>query len=116
LGGSNIHVAEDGTWTVIDFDLCGAGCRAYDLATIRQVALYQKKNTTWDLFLRGYLSTRPISDKDMAAVPLFHAIGRLWSIGVCAEKAADWGTLSLADGRFDYELAFFREWEAEHKA
>src|SRR5262249_8855231 len=57
--GWNVHVAEDGSATVFDFDGCGPGWRAYDLATFRHsLGLDPKKSATWPAFLAGYAEPR----------------------------------------------------------
>jgi Ser/Thr protein kinase RdoA (MazF antagonist) len=114
LGGGNIHIAEDQTLTVFDFDLCGPGWRAWDLAAIQRVATDQNQAGILDSFLKGYTERRPLAAADLAAVPLFGAIRHLWSLGLQASNVADWGILRVSDGILDRELAFFREWEARH--
>jgi Ser/Thr protein kinase RdoA (MazF antagonist) len=113
-GAKNIHVVEDYTSTVYDFDLCGPGWRAHDLALIAWVVMDQSQSTIWDAFIQGYIETRPLSAVDLAAVPLFHALCHLSSLGIFAENVADWGVLDMSDWLLDRELTFFRQWEAEH--
>jgi Ser/Thr protein kinase RdoA (MazF antagonist) len=110
----NFHVAEDHTLTVFDFDLCGPGWRAYDLAPIQRAARGYKNSAVWDTFLKGYTETRPLAVADLAAVPLFHTINRLWSLGMRAGNVAKWGALFMGDWYLDSQLTFFRNWEAEH--
>ncbi len=114
LGGGNIHVAEDQTLTVFDFDLCGPGWRSWDLAAIQQAAMDQNQGGAWGSFLEGYLHRRRLAVADLEAVPLFCAIHHLWRLGLQASNVADWGILRVSDSILDRELTFFREWEAEH--
>ncbi len=109
----NFHVAEDHTLTVFDFDLCGPGWRAYDLAPIQRAAQGCKNSAIWDAFLKGYTETRSLAAADLAAVPLFHTINRLWSLGMRAGNVAKWGALFMGDWYLDWQLTFFRNWEAE---
>jgi Ser/Thr protein kinase RdoA (MazF antagonist) len=110
----NFHVAEDHTLTVFDFDLCGPGWRAYDLAPIQRAARGYKNSAIWDTFLKGYTETRPLAAADLAAVPLFHTVNHLWSLGMRAGNVAKWGALFMGDWYLDWQLTFFRNWEAEH--
>jgi Ser/Thr protein kinase RdoA (MazF antagonist) len=110
----NFHVAEDDTLTVFDFDLCGPGWRAYDLAPIQRAARGYKSSIIWDAFLKGYTETRPLAAADLAAVPLFHTVNRLWSLGMRAGNVAKWGALFMGDWYLDSQLTFFRNWESEH--
>ncbi|OGO35679.1 MAG: hypothetical protein A2147_04090 [Chloroflexi bacterium RBG_16_57_8] len=114
LGGGNIHAAEDQTLTVFDFDLCGPGWRAWDLAAVQRVATDQNQAGIWDSFMKGYNENRRLAAADLAAVPLFGAIRRLWSLGLQASNVADWGILRVSDWILDSELAFFRKWETEY--
>ena len=58
------------TVTAFDFDLCGPGWLAFDLA--RWKADSEGKNpNSWASFLNGYLETRRLSEADLEAVPLF---------------------------------------------
>jgi Ser/Thr protein kinase RdoA (MazF antagonist) len=114
FGAKNIHVQGDHMCTIYDFDLCGPGWRAYDLALIAWVVMDQNKSTIWDAFVKGYTETRPLAAADLAAVPLFHVLCHLSSLGVFAENVGDWGILDMSDWLLDRELTFFREWEVEH--
>ena len=52
--GGNAHIADDGTITFFDFDCCGWGWRAYDIAVFRWGArLGGMENELWMQFLRG---------------------------------------------------------------
>jgi Ser/Thr protein kinase RdoA (MazF antagonist) len=113
-GAKNIHVTEDHACTIYDFDLCGPGWRAHDLALIAWVAMDQSKSAIWEAFIKGYKEKRPLAAADLAAVPLFHALCHLSSLGLFAENVGDWGILDMSDWLLDRELAFFRQWEAEH--
>jgi Ser/Thr protein kinase RdoA (MazF antagonist) len=53
FGAKNIHVA-GGALTVIDFDLCGPGWRAYDLAPVYRAAREAGEPKLWEAFVRGY--------------------------------------------------------------
>ncbi len=70
------------TVTVLDFDLCGAGWRAYDLLPARWQARRHRSAALWDAFLHGYREARPLSDRDLASVPLFEALRHLWGLGL----------------------------------
>jgi Ser/Thr protein kinase RdoA (MazF antagonist) len=120
FGPKNIHIAEDRTCTVYDFDLCGPSWRAYDLAPVWPAATATMdprktavKRAIWGSFLKGYTETRCLGATDLAVVPLFHSIMRLWGLGARARAVARRGALLLSDSELNRELALFREWEAE---
>jgi len=116
LNGGNIHITRDHRLTVFDFDLCGPGWRACDFAEIQWIAHYCQKTSIWEAFLSGYAESRPPAATDLAAVPVFHAVSRLFFLGLAASNAAGrWGISCMSDWYIDYEMRFFREWEAEHR-
>jgi Ser/Thr protein kinase RdoA (MazF antagonist) len=114
LAGKNIHVAEDNTLTVFDFDNCGSGWRAYDLAVVLWGMMYLTNSTIWASFLRGYTEVRRLAAVDLAAVSLFCAISHLWVLGIRANRVAVGCSVRISDWSFDRELTFFREWEAKY--
>jgi Ser/Thr protein kinase RdoA (MazF antagonist) len=114
LSADHVHVSPSGEPTLIDFDLCGEGWRAYDLAAAPYYATYKEEPESWTAFLTGYREVRNLHPVDLEAVPLFHAINRLWSLGVYARNAARWGSLTFKDAYLDSSFTFMRDWEREH--
>jgi Ser/Thr protein kinase RdoA (MazF antagonist) len=113
--GGNAHVADDGTITFFDFDCCGWGWRAYDIAVFRwRARLIEKENEYWEPFLRGYTEERTIRDIDIEAIPLFIGIRHLWLLGLQTGNGHDFGFGWMNDKYFDKALKFLREWDAEY--
>jgi len=110
----NFRVGHDGGLTVFDFDLCGPGWRVSDLAPMQRAAVGHKDRRIWRAFLSGYLDERHLSSTDLAAVPLFYAACRLWSVGMRASHVARWGALYMGDWYLDWQLRVIRQWEAAH--
>ena len=116
LSGANAAIADDGTLTFFDFENCGLGFRASDLATFRWgVAMGAHRmgvddEALWSAFLRGYAGRRPIPRRDRAAVPLFVAARHCWYLGLQAANRDHWGLAEADDAFFDAELAFLRDW------
>lgn len=114
FNGWNVHVDEKNTFTFFDFDCCGLGWRAYDLAVFRWDARSSNKaQERWASFLRGYREERSINEIDLGATPYFVAIRQVWLTGLHTGNAYDWGCNWLDDGYFDRTLEFFKKWEAE---
>jgi Ser/Thr protein kinase RdoA (MazF antagonist) len=70
------------TLTVIDFDDCGFGWHAYDIA----VALFQVQHAPdfeplQTAFLRGYRTRRALADETVALIPMFLLVRGLAVIG-----------------------------------
>ena len=110
----NFRVGHHGGFTVFDFDLCGPGWRVSDLAPMQRAAVGHKDRRIWRAFLSGYLDERQLSSTNLAAVPLFYAACRLWSVGMRASHVARWGALYMGDWYLDWQLRVLRQWEAAH--
>jgi Ser/Thr protein kinase RdoA (MazF antagonist) len=112
--GGNVHIDQDDTLTFFDFDCCGYGWRAYDIAVFRWGARGRsKEQERWPHFLRGYREVRPISEADLHATLYFVAIRQFWLLGLHASNGEDLGFGFMDDQYFDWTIKFFREWEAE---
>lgn len=112
--GGNCHVDGD-VLTFFDFDCCGRGWRAYDLAVFMWSHMVGGKPRdvarTWREFLRGYREVRPLARVDLEAVPLFVASRHIWMMGINAASAPDWGHWKMADRFLNFQLRFLRTWE-----
>jgi len=113
--GANCHATADGTVTFFDFDCCGAGWRAYDLATFRwAVTMNGADNALWTAFLAGYRERRLVRDADWDVIPTFVPIRHLWWMGTHIAHRSKWGAEWQGDRYVDQGLAFLRTWSAEH--
>jgi Ser/Thr protein kinase RdoA (MazF antagonist) len=112
--GWNAHIDPDGALTFFDFDCCGYGWRAYDIAVFRWGArTREKEKERWLHFLQGYRDVRPIREADIQATPHFVAIRQFWLLGLHTSNAEDWGYGWMDDQYFDQAIKFFRDWEAD---
>lgn len=93
---ANALVGDDGKVTVLDFDFCGIGWRAYDIAsyllTIRGTA---NEAEFADAFLAGYTDIRALMPGEHAAIPLFEAVRAIFEIGTPAKYVDHWGSAYL---------------------
>jgi len=110
FGASNIHIIDGRSASVFDFDLCGAGWRAWDFVAAWAMTHHERCPEIWESFVRGYTEIRPINASDLAAVPLFHAMSRLWSLGAHAQNAGYRGSWRLSDSFLDTYITFLRRW------
>ena len=84
----NTHF-QDGEPTFFNFDLCGYGWRAYDIATfLLNTNLLQKSAKLSEAFFAGYYSVRPLSNNEHEAISPLLTIRRVWLTG----------TFSVVDG------------------
>jgi Ser/Thr protein kinase RdoA (MazF antagonist) len=90
---ANALVGDDGTVTVLDFDFCGIGWRAYDVASY----LLTIRNTPTEAefaeaFLAGYTDIRTLTPDEREAMPLFEAVRATFAIGTPAKYVDHWGS------------------------
>lgn len=112
---ANINICQDNTLTFFDFDCCGAGWRAYDLATFRWSARREDRETeAWESLLRGYREARDLTAADLQAVPLFVAIRNIWLMGLHVGEVHWRGSGSMNDVYIDHHLTFLKDCERDY--
>jgi Ser/Thr protein kinase RdoA (MazF antagonist) len=106
----------EGTFTFYDFDCCGWGYRAYDLAVFPW-AFAVRHSTTERIgsmaraFLQGYGRRRKLGSADRDAIPAFVAIRQMWLVGLHIGLGDRFGWGWINDRYFDGQLKVLREWE-----
>ena len=106
---TNVLVAPDGGLTLLDFDFCGPGWRAFDVATYLHGAQDERPTeATGPSFVAGYQDIRPLADWELAAIPLFVAVRELFRLGNWGWRSEEWGTSALPDGTIERHLARIR--------
>jgi Ser/Thr protein kinase RdoA (MazF antagonist) len=99
--------------TILDFDHCGPGWCAYDLAVYRHAALRREGGeTAWRAFLRGYTGARALNEADLAAIPILDSVIRVQTLGFYAAHRDNtlWGSDAMNDGFFERGIAALRAW------
>lgn len=110
IHGGNAHVALNGSVTFFDFDCCGLGWRAYDIAVYRWITLMGGgTDVRWPAFLRGYQQNRALSELDLRATLLFVAVRHVWYLGLNTMCAQGRGVSFLTNSFWDIALKFLRE-------
>ncbi len=75
----NTYFIDDDSPTFFNFDLCGPGWRAYDIASfLLNTDLLNISQDLTEAFFAGYYSQRPLSDNEHAAISPFLTIRRVW--------------------------------------
>jgi Ser/Thr protein kinase RdoA (MazF antagonist) len=78
----NVHFNKESKPTFFNFDLCGYGWRAYDIAAfLLNAELLQKSSQLSEAFFAGYYSVRPLSSNEHEAIAHFLTIRRIWLTG-----------------------------------
>jgi len=109
----NAHITPEGHLTWFDFDLCGEGWRAYDLAVFRMNVRLSTWPDLWPAFLEAYRERRVLSPADLTAIPALVAVRDLWHLGfhlgnVVAGRECWW----LDEAYLDRRLQAMRSWAA----
>ncbi|MBW4502522.1 MAG: phosphotransferase [Scytonema hyalinum WJT4-NPBG1] len=101
----NTYFTEQNEPTLFDFDQCGYGWRAFDIAKFLQVAMRMKTDVTVrNSFIEGYQSIRKLSETELAAIPVFITAAHIWVMGISASLVEDvlaygWFTDDWLDAR-----------------
>jgi Ser/Thr protein kinase RdoA (MazF antagonist) len=102
---SNILIGPGGALTLLDFDFCGPGWRAFDVATYLHVVGERRwPEASGQAFQAGYESVRPLADWEREAIPLFVAVREVFRLGNWGRRIAEWGTSALPDEALDRHL------------
>ncbi|MCP4426723.1 MAG: phosphotransferase [Chloroflexi bacterium] len=79
---ASVFFSEDGNPTFFNFDLCGYGWRAYDIASfLLNTGVMHKSTDLSEAFFAGYYSIRPLSRNEHAAISPFLTLRRIWLTG-----------------------------------
>jgi Ser/Thr protein kinase RdoA (MazF antagonist) len=113
-GGNSCE--QDKSFTFYDFDCCGWGYRAYDLAVFPWAFAIAESGTQrieamGRAFLQGYAQWRRLAAIDVDAIPVFVAIRQIWLMGLHIGLGDRFGWGWLNDGYFDRYLKILRDWE-----
>jgi Ser/Thr protein kinase RdoA (MazF antagonist) len=110
----NVFVRTDGSMTLLDFDNAGVGARIEDLACLTWSAGFRGLPAAFiAAFRAGYESVRPLSPREVAALPLFVAARQQWWFGGTAANANAIGAGLILGGGLERQLAVFRRYLAE---
>lgn len=75
----NTYFVDEDSPTFFNFDLCGPGWRAYDIASfLHNTNLLNISQDLTEAFFAGYYSQRPLSNNEHAAISPFLTIRRVW--------------------------------------
>lgn len=108
IHGHNAHDL-NGVISHFDFDFCGYGCRAYDLATFKWSAkLWKKELEWWPDFLDGYRSERNISENNLTLIEPYIAIRDIWLLGLHIDDAQDMSIGWLNDKYIDKRMELLK--------
>lgn len=112
LTGGNACIDAKCNFVFFDFDCCGYGWTAYDLAVFLWSAILNKKEKAlWPEFISGYQSETHIEESDLALIPLLAAARNFWIMGYSIDQVGFRGKSSYTDRHFARDIEFFKLWE-----
>ncbi|MCC5670723.1 phosphotransferase [Nostoc sp. CHAB 5784] len=106
----NAHFTKQNEPTLFDFDQCGYGWRAFDIAKFWHIALRMKIDiAVRNSFIEGYQAIRKLSEAELASIPVFVKAAHIWVMGISTNVVGDvlpygWFT----DEWLDQRLAMLR--------
>ena len=115
----NIHVNPQNELTLFDFDCCGWGWRAYDIAVVLWIlrkgergAKSGSNTRKWNQLLRSYQSVRPLSSRELTAIKAFVPIRHIWLMGLHVGTARFHGRNmnGVGDSLFSESISFLKRW------
>ncbi|MBA2391957.1 MAG: phosphotransferase [Ktedonobacteraceae bacterium] len=111
----NDHISSDAVITFFDFDFCGLGWRAYDLAIVRWSEGFYKMDpddTLWQAFLKGYKEQRDITAGDLTSISAFVALREIWHMAliVCVQSRSG---MQGFDRLMQRTVTLLQEWEKD---
>lgn len=121
--GENNFITADAqgrkTAAFFDFDECGPGYLAYELAVYpwslhpRSVdgQMSDKALERWQRFLQAYTAVRPVSPQDLCAVPAFMAARQFWLMGEYAGRVPVWGSQAMPTSWLRRQVKMLTAWE-----
>jgi Ser/Thr protein kinase RdoA (MazF antagonist) len=100
----NTRFTQDSQPGFFNFDLCGYGWRAYDIAVfLLNAKLMKQPAELSEDFFAGYYSQRPLSRNEHAAVAPFLTIRRVWLTGTFSTVEGIAGYTFIAPAQLDLD-------------
>ena len=105
-----MHSDRWGAWSLLDFECCGVGWRAYDLSVFRwetegRVSLGQISERTaqrrWKAFVEGYSNVRRLTEEELSAIIPLSLARHIWVMGLQARVAPEPRQLPVLDQMMD---------------
>ncbi|MGB8702372.1 MAG: phosphotransferase [Thermosynechococcaceae cyanobacterium] len=97
----NVHFTPDNQLTLFDFDQCGYGWRAFELAKFLQVSLRAGiARKVRDAFMDGYQTVQAFTPEELAALQPFTQAAHLWNWRISLEGAKVHSSSRLDDHFF----------------
>ncbi|GAB4344252.1 MAG: hypothetical protein Fur0042_07970 [Cyanophyceae cyanobacterium] len=105
----NVHFTAEGHPTLFDFDQCGHGWRAFDLAKFYETAVRTGlSRTIRETFLEGYQAIAPLQPWELNALQPMAQVAHLWAWWIATDSARRHDYSRLDDSFFSRRLSQLR--------
>lgn len=102
----NVHIDTGGALTLFDFDQCGLGWRAFDIAKFfSSILAFTDYDRLARQFLGGYQSVRELSGAEQDAMPAFVRMALIWVMAIHARNAERIGYHYLGESFWSERMA-----------
>lgn len=65
----------------------------------------------WNHFISAYQAVRPLSEADVAALPMFVAVRQFWLLGEYAGRVPVWGSQAMPLDYLQRQVKVLTQWE-----
>jgi Ser/Thr protein kinase RdoA (MazF antagonist) len=111
---TNFHIDGEGALTLFDFDQCGYGWRAFDIAKFfSTVHGHAERAAIERAFLEGYQSLAPLGADEIRAIPWFVRVAVIWVMAIQVYNAERIGYKWLDEDAWQRRLERLRTVDSE---
>jgi len=83
----NFHITDKNQITLFDFDQCGFGYRAFELAKFASsIHFHDNKQQLFHAFVKGYQQIRKVSKDELEAIAIYEMAAVIWVLGITAKN------------------------------
>lgn len=105
----NVHFTETNEITLFDFDQCGYGWRAFDIAKFLQVTSQAGISpSVRKAFLNGYQLIQPLEDLELQTMQALMQVAQIWSWAISVKSAIAHNHSKLDASYFHQRLEHFK--------
>lgn len=105
----NVHFTEANEITLFDFDQCGYGWRAFDIAKFLQVTLQAGISpSVRKAFLHGYQLVQPLENIELSTMQALTQVAQIWSWAISVKHAIAHNHSKLDPSYFHQRLEHFK--------
>lgn len=115
IWNDNMHIQENGTITIFDFDFCGNGWLLHDIAYfMTQLFHAEADKTVYEskliAFFEGYESVCPISEEEKRLLPYSGLSSWIFYLGVQARRFDNWSNFFFTEIHLQRFVGMIKVW------